>query len=273
MSNSKEVASARTTAQTGVARDLTILQALASPEARETRGLGVAQLADQIERHKSQVSRALRALDEAGLVTRDPDTRRYRLGWQLFALTADTDEAQLLRASRAPMESLCADIDEDVHLCVLDDTEVLTVVSVFRSSRTPSYLAAPRVPAHCTSAGRVLLSDYTRTRLEKRFRDVAFPAAAPSSLVRNVDGLYQQIQHVRTTGYATVDEEFKPHLVGASAPVQNAAGRIIAAINISAAKDHLTDLDHIGRAAATTASALSRSLGWSPRPSFSLGLS
>ena len=45
-------------------------------------------IAQLVGREKSQVSRALRTLDQAGLVERDEASREYRLGWRLFTLAA-----------------------------------------------------------------------------------------------------------------------------------------------------------------------------------------
>ena len=72
----------------GLGRDVALLEALASDEAGRTDGLGVAAVARLTGREKSQVSRALRALADAGLVERDEDTLVYRLGWRLFSLAA-----------------------------------------------------------------------------------------------------------------------------------------------------------------------------------------
>jgi DNA-binding IclR family transcriptional regulator len=72
----------------GLRRDLDLLEALASPEAQRAGGLGVVRLAQLTGREKSQVSRALKALAEEGIVERDPDTLGYRLGWRLFSLVA-----------------------------------------------------------------------------------------------------------------------------------------------------------------------------------------
>src|ERR671937_1288542 len=56
----------------GLRRDLELLWGLASDDARSRGGLGVVRLADLVQRDKSQVSRALRALEEVGLVERHP---------------------------------------------------------------------------------------------------------------------------------------------------------------------------------------------------------
>ena len=66
---------------TSLARALAIMVALGSPEATDGDGLGVVRIARLIGREKSQVSRTLKALAEAGFVTRD----KFRIGRALPA--------------------------------------------------------------------------------------------------------------------------------------------------------------------------------------------
>ncbi|WP_345216987.1 IclR family transcriptional regulator [Georgenia halophila] len=256
----------------GLRRDVDLLRALASPEARRVGGLGVTRLAEITGREKSQVSRALRALATVGLVARDPESRRYQIGWQLFALTAGSEEMHMLEEARVPMDALLTELDESVHLCVLYGTDVMTLVTQFPHGRRAPGLTAPVVPAHRTSAGRVLLSDHTDKQLAQRFAGVELAGGTPTARVQSVEDLAEEIRRVRAVGYATVDEELEPRLVGASAAVRNETGQVIAALNVSARKDRVADLDDLGRSTARAATTLSRSLGWSARTHGAAGL-
>src|SRR5437762_850584 len=80
-------------------RGLDILSTLAGAEAASSGGLGVTRLAGLTGEDKSQVSRSLSSLAASGFVERDADTRRYRLGWHLFALAARAGETRLLAAA------------------------------------------------------------------------------------------------------------------------------------------------------------------------------
>src|SRR5512132_3005425 len=48
--------------------------------------LGVTEIANRVGLHKSTVSRILATFEQEGLVERDPDTRRFRLGLGLIAV-------------------------------------------------------------------------------------------------------------------------------------------------------------------------------------------
>ncbi|SEP00308.1 IclR family transcriptional regulator [Amycolatopsis saalfeldensis] len=241
----------------GLRRDLDLLEALASEEGQRAGGLGVVRLAQLTGREKSQVSRALKALAEEGVVERDPDTLEYRMGRRLFSLVARTVEDRLARAAEPVMRALSADLEETVHLCVLRDQEVLTLLSVSGHSFRVHGWEGRGVPADRTSAGRVLLLDATPDELYVRF---------PSQ--DGLPALWAKIQDARAHGFARVEEEFEPGLSGVSAPIRDFRGRVVAALNVSAPHPRIAaSLSAAGLATAAAAATVSDHLGWAAGPS------
>ena len=248
-------------------KELAILVALGGEEAVENGGLGVVRVAELIGREKSQVSRALRALAESGLVDRDPSTLHYRLGWRFFALAARAGEQRLLAAAPPLLERLMKNLGETVHLSVLQGAEVLTVLSESPPHAvTAAGWSGRTVPLYCTSSGRALLFDRDRDGLSELLPGVEFRKLGPNT-VSNVDQLYERIVAARARGYALVDEEFEFGLVGAAAPVRDFRGQIVAALNISAPKFRLGGrLEDAGQEVRRAADELSALLGWSSDP-------
>jgi IclR family KDG regulon transcriptional repressor len=248
----------------GLRRDLDLLESLASAEAQDAGGLGVVRLAQLVGREKSQVSRALKALAAEGVVERDPDTLEYRLGWRLFSLVAATVENRLVRLAEPVMHTLSAELEETSHLCVLRDTDVLTLLSVSGHSFRVHGWEGRGAPAACTSAGRVLLQGSTPDELYVRFGvDTDLAAGFPRSAARSLPELWTLVQEGRRAGYATVLDEFEAGLCGVSAPIRDFRGRVIAALNISAPTERLAgSLDDAGRVTAQAAAEVSRRLGW-----------
>ena len=250
----------------GLRRDIELLEALGSAEAQRVGGLGVVRLAHLVGREKSQVSRALRALAEEGIVERDPDTLEYRLGWRLFSLVARSVENRLVRVAEPIMRGLSTDLEETVHLCVLRDRLVLTLLSVSGHSFRAHGWEGRGVPVPSTSAGRVLLMDSTPDDLYVRF-PAGVDLASGNSTVRTLADLWARIQEARRYGYARVREEFEDNLVGVSAPIRDFRGRVVAALNVSAPADRLgSRLDEAGRIAAAAAATVSAQMGWEGRP-------
>jgi IclR family KDG regulon transcriptional repressor len=228
-----------------VGRALDILLALGDDEAADDGGLGVVRIAELLGREKSQVSRILKTLAANGFVDRDPDTLQYRLGWRLYTLAARTGRSRLLALAPAQLRRLVDELGETAHLSVLEGDEVLTLLS----ERSPRLVQASdwsghRVPAHCTSSGRALLLDADQRLMG--------------------DDLRRHIVRARELGYAAVDGEFEPGLVGAAAPVRDFRGRIVGALNVSGPKFRLGErLDAAGLEVRRAADELSSGLGQS----------
>ena len=201
-----------------LARGLDVLAALAEPAAVRD-GLGVSRLADLLGFDKSQLSRTLAVLDERGFVSRDPDTLAYRLGWQVFSLAALAGDAPLIAAARPVLLALVAELGESAHLSVRQGDQVLTLAT---ESPVAAIHAPGRVggltPLATTSAGRALATGLSDDELS----------------AAGLGAVAAQIAEARERGFAIVREEFEPGLVSVAAPIRDAAGRVIAAINVSA---------------------------------------
>ena len=228
-----------------LARGLDILAALAEPAARD--GLGVSRLAELVGADKSQASRTLQVLDERGFVARDPDTLAYRLGWRIHGLAALVGDAPLLAAGRPALRDLVDELGESAHLSVRQGDDVLTLAS---ESPASAIHAPGRVggltPMATTSAGRVLATGLSDDELR-----MAGLAAVADAIAR-----------ARDDGFAIVREEFEPGLVSVAAPVRDAAGRVIAAVNVSAPSFRFDDrLEDAAPVVAAAAAAIGAELG------------
>ena len=82
--------------ETSIRRGIEVLLSLGSEEALKDGGMGVTRISEMLGREKSQVSRALKALAEYGLVERNRDALTYRLGWRIYALAQLAGEPRLL---------------------------------------------------------------------------------------------------------------------------------------------------------------------------------
>lgn len=220
-------------------RAIAILNALGAPQAASSDGLGVVQIAREIGREKSQVSRTLKTLAEAGFVLRDPETLRYRLGWRLFTLGCAATDQHLLSVTPHVLRQVVSRVRESAHLSVLEGGEVLTLMS---ESPARAIQASPWVgraaPLYCTSAGRALLFDHTDSEVRQLLESGDMPAAGPNAPA-DIDEVLVRLRTARQRGYAIVNEEFEPGHVAVAAPVRDFRARVVAAVNVSAPKFRL----------------------------------
>lgn len=271
----------------GLARDIGILEVLAEAEAPE--GLGVVRVAAALGRDKATVSRAMSTLADAGILSRDEDSRLYRIGPKIFALAALTAEMTLVRESRPFLRRIARQSRETTHLSVLRGGGVLTLLSELSPNevRTASWEGRTSDPLR-TPSGRVLVSEWSDAELADWYAQQATASlphmnlrsgeiAAPTPpwfdvvearhVVHDLPSLLVEAARIRKVGFSTSDEEFEIGVVAASAPVRDHTERIIAALNISAPKARVgANLDRLGLYVARAANRLSQQLGAAPRP-------
>lgn len=248
-------------ASSSLHRTLGILTALGSDGAAERGGLGVVEIARCVGREKTQVSRALKALDEAGLVERDPDTLVYRLGWRIFTMAANAGQPRLLAVAPPVLRRMVAVLKERVHLTVLTPDGALTVLSESPMRAVQATGWVGRVtPLHTTSSGRALLIDHTDDEVRELFAGMPFTVTEPAA-PRDVEELLDRLRKTREAGHALAVEEFEAGLVGAAAPVRDFRGRVTAALNVSAPKFRMgRELSAAARVVTSAAQQVSRAM-------------
>jgi IclR family transcriptional regulator, KDG regulon repressor len=247
-------------APTSFERGLAILFALG-----DGRALGVTKLAEVVGREKSQVSRALKVLAAHGLVERDPETLAYRLGWRVFALAAAAGEPALVATAHRRLGDLVRTLGESAYLSALQDGGVVTLVSESPARGVQAVNWVGRVvPAGCTSAGYALLLDHGRDELGGLLSAASVRKSRPRAPQSEAE-LWERLCIARERGFAVADEEFEDGVVGVAAPVRDFAGRIVAAVNVSAPKFRFEDrLDEAGERVHAAAADLSRAVGFDP---------
>lgn len=267
----------------GLARDLEILELLATPDVVRRGGMRVLRIAEAVGRDKAVVSRALATLADAGLVERDAVDSTYRLGHRLYALAARTSEATLAQRARPALRQMMEATRETAHLCVLRGGNVLTLASeVSPQVVATSAWAGATAAAWRTPSGRVLISEWDRPTLQRWYTAHGHDAALvdppalvpapgfavldepPSDVLRVTDvvSLHDELVRIRTRGYALSDSELEQGVVAASAPVRDATGAIVASLNLSAPRSRMGGrLDELGAYVARCGTALARTLG------------
>ena len=252
------------TQDTSAAKMLAVLEALSQASRGGDAGLTVAALARALGRDKSSMSRQLKPLVELGLVERGDDGL-HRLGWKLFAVAAQAGDQRLLLLAPPVMRRLTQVVRERVHLSVRRGAEVFTVLSEgpHRSVEAVGWVGRT-VPASCTSSGRALLFDHSPEEIRCLFSD-GFAKGPGANAPTGVEELIERVMAARQRGFALVVDEFDDDLSAVAAPVRDARGQIVAALNVSAPSYRLRpSLSTTGRHVCQTAAYLSRAMSSPP---------
>ncbi len=124
-------------------------------------------------------------------------------------------------------------VNESSSIAVLDGTDIVYVMRVPTHKIMKISLGiGSRLPAFCTSLGRVLLAQLDDAEIVQRLH--AAPRTAwTRHTVTDPEALLKRIQQARRQGWSVVDQELEEGLISVAAPIHGADGRAGAAINLS----------------------------------------
>lgn len=270
----------------GLTRDLEVLELLGSDSSWEQGGLGVQEISARLGRDKGQVSRVCQTLSATGLINRDRQTKKYRLGHHLYALAMRTQEAHLAILARPALLELMAQAEESAHLTVLRGGEIMTVhTELAQHPERDDSFDGISLPALKTASGRAILAAFTPDELAAWWEEHGelrnstprptsdSPAEArelgrirrrPNS-INTLMRLQRVGRQVRKQGYAISNGDLTENIVDAAAAIRNSSGIVVGAVSVGARINRIRDGNQaLGALVAESARALSHRLGYPP---------
>lgn len=236
-----------------LARGLTVIRAFAQQPRNQT----IAQLAHKTGIPRAAVRRCLYTLNQLGYVA--ANERHFSLSPKILSLGHAYLSSTPMVVSALPfLDQVNAQVHESCSIAVLDEDEIVYVARSTRTTRIMSIDLKPgsRLPAYCSSMGRVLLAHLPPAELESFMTRVELKPFTERT-VTSKEKLTEILDGVREKGYAIVDQELEIGLRSIAVPVRSAQGRVVAAMNVGAQairastrKMETTALPHLRAAAA-----------------------
>lgn len=160
--------------------------------------------------------------------------RQFLLSAKLLTVVRNwLGKTPLWRHAVPILRAVSQSVGESCSVSVPQGEDIVYVARVVGSSILAESLdIGARLPAHCTSMGRVLLSELDDAELARFLRQITIRARTPRT-VTDPDRLAACVAEVRRNGYAIVDEELELGLRSIAVPVRARSGRIVAAVNVS----------------------------------------
>ncbi len=243
-----------------LARGLVVIQAFTPQSPQMT----ISQLSVRTGLSRAAVRRCLYTLCKLGFAGTD-EAQRYSLRPKMLTLANTyTASSTLATAAQSILERMSALLGESFSVATLDGEDIVYIArtSVTRVMSVDLHVGS-RLPAFCTSMGRVLLAYLPQDQLEQYLMRATFTQYTPRTMT-SADKLRLALRNVRRNGYALCDQEFEVGLRSLAVPVQAPNGRVIATVNISGHAPRMPMLEmqtrylsHL-RAAATELSAFLR---------------
>jgi len=220
-----------------LARGLALLECFGS--GREE--LSLVELARGVGMTRSAAYRLVYTLAELGFLVRHPERKSYRLGPRVLSLGfAYLASQELAEMARPHLEALRDRTDCSAHLAVLDGTEIVYIARFAdKKALTSRITVGTRFPAHATSMGRAILAQLTAEEVRRRYdgRTLArFSTTTPTTL----KALQGVLEADRARGYVLSRSGFEAGIASVAAPVFDADGIAVAAINISTPESTLS---------------------------------
>ncbi len=209
-------------------RGLAVIRAFADTK----RELTLAEVAEQTGLSRPTARRFLSTLDALGYV--EYTGRTYRLLPRVLDLGYSYMHSFGLPDLVQPfVEALNARLQEACSVAVLDRDSIVYIARA-NSQRimTISLRVGTRLGVDGSSLGRVLLAGLPPEELDEHLRAYPRRKLTPRTVV-DEDELRRALDTVREQGWAFVDEEIEEGVRTLAAPIRNADGRTIAALNIA----------------------------------------
>lgn len=242
-------------------RGLDVLELLS----RDGKPATITEITQRLKLPRASVFRILYTLQEKGFVETDATGRTYqvgpgvlRLGYQYLA------SRSIVKVAQKDIEQLARTTGVSAHLVVRDRTEIVYLSHAPGDANFISNLGVgDRLPAHATPAGQLLLSELSADEISALYKGRSLESLTEQT-PRSRRSLLETIADAGARGYVISNGSVHAGGKSIAAPIRDAAGRIVAALDISGPDQAFTkDLENAYLPAVLkTAAEVSARLGY-----------
>jgi len=224
---------------TSLARGLIVIQAFTQQSPQMT----ISQLSIKTGLSRAAVRRCLYTLTKLGFAGAE-DGSRYSLRPRMLTLSHTYTASNTLSTAAQPiLERMSAALRESFSVATLDGEDIVYIArtQVNRVMAVDLHIGS-RLPAYCTSMGRVLLAYLPTEQLEQYLAKAVLTPHTNRTII-SVEKLRLALRNVRRNGYALVDQEYEVGLRSLAVPVYAPSGRVVATVNLSGNAPRLSVLE------------------------------
>ncbi|MFA7669025.1 MAG: IclR family transcriptional regulator C-terminal domain-containing protein [Burkholderiaceae bacterium] len=209
------------------ARGLAVIRSFSAEAPSQT----MTEVAQRTGLTRAGARRILHTLHALGYV--EIDGRQFRLTAKVLDLGfAYLSSLPLWSLAEPFVEDLVRDVQESSSVAVLNDQDIVYVLRVPTHKIMSINLGVgSRLPAYCSSMGRVLLASLADDTLAQHLASTDFVARTPHTLT-DPGQVREAILQVREQGWALIDQELELGLISLAAPISGRSGKVLAAVNV-----------------------------------------
>lgn len=237
----------------------------------EQHELSLSEIYRKTNMSKPTVYRLLSSLEHCGFLRKVKHSEqdiRYQLGLRLLELGYIVSERLELRQVALPhMKKLRDDINEIVHLVVLDGEKATYIEKVESSQAIRLYTRIGRSsPLYIGSGPKLLFAWMTEEQRETILNNLHLDPLTENTIT-DKGRLRQELENIRTQGFALSYGEQNIDTTGISYPVKDYTGEVVAALTVSGPANRFESEREatIKDALSKTVDQISRDLGFNER--------
>lgn len=241
-------------------RALNLLEVLA------TKGiaLSISEISRMLSVNRMTAQTLINSLEAQNYVEKDPETGKYRLGYQMFEFGAMyRHQYPFLYAAEKHIVSVFQRTNVKINVLVLKPNGVAIIILSKDMSLVPHMVHGRIIPPYVSGGGKMLLSSLPSDELDAMLDQMEFRQFTPHSIVdRNV--LKAELETIRQRGYSIDKEELVLHRACVAAPICDISGKTIAAVSFSDSSELIESrLEELIQEITLLAKAISSELGYS----------
>lgn len=223
----------------GLAKGLAVIETFRAENPRQT----ISQVAAESGLDRATARRCLLTLANQGYA--DYDGKFFTLTPRILRLgTACLATMPLPQIVQPWLDKLSDGLGESTSVSILDGDEIVYIArAAQRKVMSISLTPGSRLPAYCTSMGRVLLAALPKGEAETLLKFKPLKVRTPHTITEH-DKLSLEIQNVREQGFAMINQEVELGLISIAVPLINTHNHVVAALNLGLST-HSTQVDQL----------------------------
>ncbi|WP_234051407.1 MULTISPECIES: IclR family transcriptional regulator C-terminal domain-containing protein [unclassified Xanthobacter] len=211
----------------GLAKGLAVIETFTAERPRQS----ITEVAEASGLDRATARRCLLTLAHLGYA--DYDGKFFTLTPRVLRLgTACLAAMPLPQVVQPWLDLLSAELEESTSVSILDEDEIVYVArAAQRKVMSIALMPGSRLPAYCTSMGRVLLAALPEAEALRRLSLRPLVARTPHTLT-DPQTIMARLRLAREEGYVVIDQEVELGLRSIAVPLLNARGVTVAALNL-----------------------------------------
>jgi IclR family pca regulon transcriptional regulator len=212
-----------------LAKGFSVLQAFSEADHMLT----LSEIAHVLKSNTTTATRLCYTLSELGFIHKDGQ-RRYHLTPKILTLGHSFISGSAWQeVAKYYLETLFKEVQETVNLSILEGSEIIYLIRIRKRKYLPFDIqTGTKLPVYCTAMGKILMAMGPPEKIKPILKTLEFKPLTARTIT-NLDKFNEDLNKVRTKGFAINDEELSIGNRALAAPIMNQHGYAVAAINIA----------------------------------------